>query len=396
MTRDERQAICEQRFVDAKGIGTLECTPAFGKTRIATNILARMKAKRPDLKTIIIVPREYLQRQWSEIIKEKGLEKNTEVVIVNTAVKGTYMVDFLICDEIHRLAAPTFQQIFDRVKFKWILGLTGTIKRLDQKHTILTTHCPIVDRVTAAEARKEGWVAEYLEFNLGIELPAEELAKYQRYEDDYDTYAKKFMYEFKLMQNCALSYKPKLAHVPGMGLVYTDSSCSQLAKQYGWTGNSPSQAHLRVLAKEADIWEGTKGHPFHPKNLYIWAINGLRAIRKIKTFVQNHPAKLSVAVDLCQKIPVKTITFGESIKGADLLTSALLPDAVSYHSRTPRLPGMTRKKTLEQITSDIKTGKYRIVNTARALDEGADFPEMQMGIRVAGSSSPTQHTQRRG
>ena len=41
---------------------------------------------------------------------------------------------------------------FYSVKYKYILGLTGTLERLDGRHKLLEKYCPVVDRVTVEEA----------------------------------------------------------------------------------------------------------------------------------------------------------------------------------------------------------------------------------------------------
>jgi superfamily II DNA or RNA helicase len=116
---------------------------------------------------------------------------------------------------------------------------------------------------------------------------------------------------------------------------------------------------------------------------------------QIKKIINSSEEKLKLAVELVQKIPVKTITFSATIARTDRLTKMMGPEALSYHSKVAK-KGLTKEAALKQLVEKVAKNEIRIVNTAKSLDEGADFPDVKMGIRLEGTSSPTQHTQRRG
>lgn len=396
MTRDERQDEFIDHFAANRGCGTLEATTAFGKTWVGLKAIRYMRRKHPDRTALVVVPRKYLKEQWINFLTIQGEIKGVQVEVINTASKNNYAVDLLILDEIHRYAAESFSEIFGRVKRRFTLGLTATMKRLDHKHTLLTRECPIIDVVPTIEATRNGWISRYLEFNLGIQLPAVEMDKYRQAEESYEEIMNFFMWDFGMMKKCCLSYKP----INEGGGRYRDSACADVARRYGWKGLTAEEAYANMLARKHDLW-GNASHKFAPKGIYIRAINGMRQMRKIKNIIYGHPIKVAVAVDLCNKIPVKTITFSELTKTADAITVALnKPHAVfiaeSYHTGVKRKAHMTREATMKFIIDAFKDGGIRCINSARGLDEGADFPEVELGVRVAGTSAPTQHTQRRG
>ncbi len=396
MTRDERQDKVVERWVAAGGVGTLEATTAFGKSRCATNIIKFLRRTHKNRKVLIVVPNHYLKEQWLKLLEpDIDLRLYTKVEVINTVIKNDYDASLVILDEIHRYAAHSFSAVFDKVKFKFILGLTATLKRMDHRHSILKAHAPVIDTITIEEAKLHGWVADYMEFNLAITLDPADLAKYLEWDTFYDECMNRFQQDFRMMQRIARGgIKPVLS-----GASWQEPPSVELARKYGWKGNTPFQARMEQMARKKDIWGGNPTHPYRPEYLHIRAINGIRCMTKIKSFIHNNPLKLLAAKAICENINVKTITFSELTNMADKLTS-LVPNSVSYHSKVPNVSllgkKLNQKKTLEFIVQQFLGGVYQRINSAKALDEGADFPEVQMGIRLSGTSSPTQHTQRRG
>ena len=390
MTRDERQLECVEQFKKARGIGTIEATPAFGKTRVAMLILRSYLSFAPGRTALVVVPQRYLKEQWEGLIDVEGF-KDVTVEVINTAVKTKRNVDLMILDEIHRYAADTFQEVFDAVSYRHILGLTATIKRLDRKHTILNAYCPVIDRVSVTEARENGWIAEYMEFNLGVRLDKVQALAYANVEESYEKAMGVFMWSFKELQACAMSYRP-WTNAEGTH----DSACSRLAKSYGWRGKTPTEAAeaLRKKTRLSNIWGDNLSHPYHPHRIYITALNGLRSISKMKQYMYSNPEKIVTAINLIKTLNVPTIVFGERIASADDLVKKLKEEgipAISYHSGNKKL-----RKEGTDIKEQLTRGDIKVICTAKTLDERADFPTIRMGIRIAGTSSPTQHVQRRG
>lgn len=58
--------------------------------------------------------------------------------------------------EIHGTPSEHFVKIFEVIKYKLLLGLTGTLERLDGKEAIIKKYAPVCDRVTIDEAEKNG------------------------------------------------------------------------------------------------------------------------------------------------------------------------------------------------------------------------------------------------
>jgi superfamily II DNA or RNA helicase len=395
MTRDERQDLFVEKFIEAKGRGTLEAATAFGKTRVALKIIQHLRRTVTDRKVIIVVPHEFLKVQWEALLKEWKIEENSKVFIVNSFIKGHHECSLLILDEIHRYAAETFSKVFDVTTYKFVLGLTAMLKRLDKRHGLIIMHCPVIDRVTLEEARLGGYVAPYQEFNLGLEMDEETSTRYLKAQELYEWAMGIFQWDFGMMRQCVVSFKPFKTASGFMG-----SACERLAHKYGWKGNSPQEAFHKLVAKEKDFWGGNVTHPYHPNKIYIAALNGMKAMKKMKDIIYKASVKMDAAAAILLLLPkMKSITFAELTETADEMTKRI-PESVVYHSSmtvtTPTGDKLSKKQGRAYIVDRINKGEIRCIHTAKALDEGADFPEISLGIRISGSSSPTQQIQRRG
>lgn len=393
ITRDERQQIFIDKFIAAGAKGTLEAATAFGKTRVALKIIERLRQTDAKRKVIIVVPHEYLKKQWEGLLVSWKLNDNSAVYIINSFVKSSHSCSLLIMDECHRFAAETFSKIFEVTDYKFILGLTAMIKRLDKRHGIITEHCPVIDRVTLEEAKLCGFIAPYQEFNLGIDMDIAEAKSYADDQEYYNSIMGTFQWDFGMLRKAAISYKPTLNSYG-----YRGSYCEDLAKKYGWRGNSPEVAYNQMVGGSKEFW-GNPMHPYHPQKLYIKAINGMKLMQKIKSIIQKHPAKLDAAEQIIKRLNLKVITFAELTETADEMTKRI-PGSASYHSSMEVHDStgkkLSKKKAKDYIIERVNSGEINCINTAKALDEGADFPEIALGIRISGSSSPTQQTQRRG
>lgn len=147
--RDFQKPIVET-FIKAahnKGGGLLEIHTGAGKTVMALNIISKLKKK-----TLIVVHKEFLLRQWIERIEqflptakvgriqgEKIDIEDKDIVI--GMLQSLSMKDYnysifkdfglSIYDECHHIGAEVFSRILFKVVTKFSLGLSATMKRKD-------------------------------------------------------------------------------------------------------------------------------------------------------------------------------------------------------------------------------------------------------------------------
>lgn len=402
MTRDERQDLAVSRWEAAGHNGTVEAFTGFGKTRIAAKAINRMRRTDRTRTVVVIVPKIVLKEQWEAELTKMGLMENTRILVVNSAamMKELLHCSLLIIDEIHRTASDIFRLIFEKIRARWRLGLTARLSRLDGKHEIIVKIVPVCDIVTMQEGKFSGWTSPFTEYNLGIDMTPKELAWYTALEENYENYLGKFKKDFGLMMKC-LDPPIPVVSTAGELTVILSPPVVLLAREYGWEGNSARDAlqniaYNKTVSKNqrVSVW-GNYNHDFSPDKLKIWAINGMRCIRSLKDFIFHYPAKVTVGVELINKLNRKTIAFCEVTKVSDDLASKLGEQAVVYHTKVTS-EGISKKKALRRALNSILTGEKKFLVSAKALDEGLDWPEAEAGIDLNRTSNPLQHTQRKG
>tara|TARA_B100001540_G_scaffold301991_1_gene309053 strand:+ start:284 stop:1759 length:1476 start_codon:yes stop_codon:yes gene_type:complete len=147
--RPKQKPVVEKymKHIKKKYSGLLALHTGFGKTCLGLNIISRI-----GLKTIIIVHKEFLLRQWIERIEQflpdakvgkiqaKTIDtedKDIVICMLQSLSMKDYPKDmfkeygFMIVDEVHHLGAEVFSRAFFKVVTKYALGLSATIKRKD-------------------------------------------------------------------------------------------------------------------------------------------------------------------------------------------------------------------------------------------------------------------------
>ena len=153
--------------------GILAATTGFGKTVVATSVIAERQTN-----TLILVHRRELLEQWMAQLSafldiepghigQIGGGKRKATGVIDVAIiqslcrKGTVderVADYgqVIVDECHHLSAYSFESVIRQCKAKYILGLTATAFRKDGHHPIIFMQCgPIRFQVDAKQQASE-------------------------------------------------------------------------------------------------------------------------------------------------------------------------------------------------------------------------------------------------
>ena len=349
ISRDERQAICVRKWLESKGKGCLECCTGFGKTRISLIIIKKLLNKYPNIRILVIVPTELLKRQWLQHIEQHALQLNVEVMIINTAAKNGAQCDFLIIDELHTAGANLLFNVFQSVKYKLILGLTATFERLDERHKLIAKYCPIVDTVTLQEAQLNGWVSNYKEYLVLIDV--DDLSTYLDYNKQFTEHFEFFNYDFGLAMSMVgpNGLRNKLA--------YRDELC-----------NGDESLKKDML----------KAITYH-------ATGFIRAIQKRKKFVYEHPEKIRLTQEIIKhRSDKKIVTFSANTKMAESI-------GVGYI-----YTGKEGKKKNRITLEEFSTMSSGVLNTCKLAEAGMDIPGLSVGIMLGVNSSETKAQQTRG
>jgi len=371
MNRDDRQAENIENWKDVGCKGTLEACTGYGKTRVALKAIKRLN-KKHNIKTLVVVPTNYLQEQWQERIKKFSLSGGIQVKTIQSILRSykTFgdgeKCTLLIPDEVHKYTADQFGKLYDIIDYSMVLGLTATIPEDDEKREFIEQYAPVFDTVDLAEAKKNDWVSDFIVYQLGIELDPEERMRYDKLTD-------KFYSNFSWFNNDFDKVTRTLNN---------DKFCKKWAKKQQLRNKDGSLATGRL-----------KGH----------ASRVMGTIQKRKTLLYNSDSKLKVLKEILEKFPDKlAICFSQRTDFADKVAEEFPERAFAYHSNIEgdningEYYGVERMKEwgIDQFADS--SSDINILSTARALDMGADIPAMDLGIITSASSKSLQAIQRIG
>lgn len=352
VTRDERQEQARVKWIKSKCKGVLVQPTGCGKTTTALKCLKSVLDKYPNMKILVVVPTDNLKDQWRTHLDNWGMEFNADVRVINSIIKQDWECDILCLDEIHRYAASTFKEVFNRVHYKYILGLTATFERLDGKHEIIEKYCPVIDIITSLEALTNGWVSQYKEYLVIVD--ADDIHLYKEFNKEFIKSFEFFNFDFGL----AMSMVGKWGRVNRAK--YRDQICSKGASE---------EERKNIL-----------------KQVTYHATNFMRAMQSRKSFINNHIKKIEIARKIIEARPdSRIITFSNNIKMAE---------SIGLGGRV--YSGKDTKKKGRLTLEEFQNGDFRIIHSIAKLNEGADLKGLSVAIILGLDSSETKAIQKKG
>lgn len=351
MTRTERQQESIKKWISNKGRGTIIMPTGMGKTHTSCMAIKALLKKYPGLRVLVVVPTTALKDQWNEKLYEWEFTFNAEVQVINSVIKHSWTCDMLIIDEIHRTGSEEFGKIFTCVKSRLILGLTATFNRLDGKEQIISKHCPVIDEVFQLECLANGWISEYKEYQVLLEV--DDIEEYKQLNKEFIRYFEFFSFDFgKAIACCGPSgwqYKLKLRDEMYKG--HNEEKRKQILQQ-----------------------------------ISVNSIGLMRTMQKRKAFINNHPKKIEIARKIMEARPnSKIITFSNNVKMAEALENG-----------NNVYTGKTSKKKGRVMMEDFISGNIKRLHSCHKLNEGLDVPDISVGIILGTDSSEIKARQRRG
>lgn len=351
MTRTERQQEAVKKWINAKGKGSIEAATGFGKTRVGLTAIQAVLKKYPSLRILVVVPTTLLKNQWQEQIDEWGFSFNAEVQVINTVIKHNWTCDFLILDEEHRYSSDDFRTVFDKVKYRIILGLTATFERLDGKHIIMSKYCPIVDSISIFECQANGWVSEYKEYLVLIDV--DNINEYKELNKEWVQHYEFFEFDFNKAMKCAgpegWKYKLQLRD-----------------EMYRGSDENRKKEILNAIS-------------YHSAGF-------MRTMTKRKAFINNHPKKIEIAKKIIEaRSDKKIITFSNNVKMAEAIQNG-----------QNVYTGKVSKKRSATMIEEFNLASTGVLNTCAKANEGLDVRGLSVAIILGTDSSETKARQRRG
>jgi superfamily II DNA or RNA helicase len=316
--------------------GIIEVVTGGGKTVFA---LACVREAKADT-TLIVVPTTALLDQWWEeaanffgfrlddihiISGAQRMRSGTiNIAVLNTASKlaseNRTIPCFLVVDECHKAASPTFRAVLDIPKIA-TLGLSATPERPYDEglaEVLVPALGPVIYKYTYREALRDGVIVPFSLRNIVFELE----------EDDQKAY---------------------------------DKLTGSIARSISKLGIE-AQETISLLLRRA--------------RLLNLVTNRIRLTLKI---ISSHRDR-------------KIIVFHEDIHACNLIQQVLEEANVRsgvYHSALP-----LRRRA--EVLSAYRAGALNVLVTCRALDEGFNVPETEIGIIAASTATRRQRIQRLG
>ena len=386
------QVECLNIWFQNQGRGIVNVVTGAGKTVLALGAIARLEyalSTEPstDLKIKIVVPKVFLSQQWAQTLQEdlaipredigiySGVHKDPPyrkymIYVVNSAryaLARHVLADYrqgstilLIADECHHYSSPENSRIFDFTQKispsvlpsrYYALGLSATPETAAYQEKLVPALGPEIFKYGFAEALNDNIISSFSIFNLKLKFTNYEEEQYMDLSDQLTRTLEKLMHLCPFL--IGLSSQQFFATLEQLAKVSEDSSIAGLAR-----------------------------------SVLILAINR-------KDIVYRAESRISCVQNILTRIPQasKVLIFNERIEVAEDIYERLqqiFPGQVGrYHSE---MDEGSRKIILRKY----QDSEIRILVSCRALDEGLNVPETDVGIIASSTSSSRQRIQRLG
>ncbi len=371
------QKECKKKWVSNGGRGIVKVVTGAGKTVLALSLIAHMRQENYSeggLKAVIVVPNTALLDQWYEEVqdvlnleeREIGVyygeeksnirEKDLMIYVLNSARR--HLDDhlneveddvFLVADECHRFASEKSAELFDRA-FDYTVGLSATPEREADygfEEVLEPNLGEVIYEYNYSDAREDGIIPPFHLKRIEVPLQSDELKKYNELTEQLDD-----------LFNIIVNKYPELKA----------AESSEFLKTLG----SLQKKHGDDLLENYTVLANLRKEIIHESR------SKMAALRYI---INNEISKDS-----------RILMFHERKDSADKIQEFLQEEGYNsgiYHSE---VNPTDRRETLESY----KNNEINMLVTCKALDEGLDVPDTDVGIIVAATSSVRQRIQRIG
>ena len=337
--RDEKQKEAINNWARAGFIGTVIAGTGFGKSRVGVVAVGEMLRRNRLYNALILVPTHILKDQFKEEFIKWGYNdilENVEFMCYQSAYKLiNNKYNIVVCDEVHLGLSKEYRKFFKQNTYDYLLCISATAPEEKEYKFYLDTLAPTVFEISLDECVKLGFVAPYKINCVAVKLRSDEQLLYNKANKSF------------------VNWKYKLG-------------------QYD------------AFNEDTRIMANKNSHPEEKKK----AIMFYRAIRNRKDVVDNAANKLLLLKDIIERqYGKKVLTFGGSNEFTNKMCDAI--NGVSYHSGIPK---KTRDLNLEMF----KTGEVTVLCSTKALNQGLNIPDAEIGIICGLTSKSLTMIQRVG
>lgn len=348
--RTQRQKESIKKWIQNRCIGILCLSTGVGKTHTACMAIKVLVAKIPQLSVMIVVPTTNLKKQWEEKLNTECIKQYATVQVINSAIKKDTQCDLLILDECHLFLSKQTKLIFSKCKYKYLLGLSATMERLDGEHQWLLSFCPIVDTITRDEAIQNGWLSSYVEYKVVLDV--DNIDEYKELNKTFQKSLEYFNWDFSLAM--------------------------QMTGKNGQRAKILLRDTMCKINKSLNPQQVMKEISYHTANL-------MRTLQARKKFINEHPEKIRLTQEIIKHRPdAKIITFSATSKIADSIGLG------------KTYTGKLAQKTASKVLQEFIDADHGVINSCAKLNTGFDCPDLNIAVILGQNSSNTTFTQRIG
>jgi superfamily II DNA or RNA helicase len=330
-------------WLKAGNRGVIVLPTGSGKTIIAIGAISRLNTP-----TLVIVPTLDLVEQWRRFLSKEfevevgtygGGENILQALTVSTYDSAYLRVEelgnrfgLIIFDEVHHLPSTGFRHIAEMFASPYRMGLTATYERDDGLHLELPRLVGGKVYELAVQDLAGRHLAEYDLERIYVDLTPEEEAEYDK--------AHRAFTDYLASHRIVLRTPTDFTHFIMR------------------TGRDPAAREALLARNRAmDI-----------------ALNSQSKLEALKKILSENPSE-------------STIIFTQHNK---------LVHRIARDFLIPCITHMTPKDERTEILDNFRDGKYRLVVTAKVLDEGVDVPDATRAVILSGTGSSREFIQRLG
>tara|TARA_R110001592_G_scaffold86408_2_gene254904 strand:+ start:261 stop:1430 length:1170 start_codon:yes stop_codon:yes gene_type:complete len=334
--RDIEQKSALNKWAGQGFIGSVIAGTGFGKSRVG--VLAVQYALKDGGDALILVPTVQLQDQFIEEFDKWGVShENVEIMCYQSAYKlKNKQYSIVVCDEIHLGLSPEYRKFFENNKFNMLLCMTATLPEELEYRELLDKIAPTAYKITLDKCVKLGIVSPYEITCVPVKLTDEEAEEYKKINN-------KFIY-----------WKYQLGNFDAF-----------------------NEAKRILASKSATGVQMQAAVQFYRL---------IRARKQIVDFAENKIDKFQqiYAANTDKKI----LVFGGANDFTDKLCASI-PNGMAYHSKKT-------KKQKQLALDSFKNDDINVLFSTKALNQGFDVPNANMGILCGITSKSLSMIQRVG
>ena len=337
--RDEEQRKALNKWARNNYIGSIIAGTGFGKSRCGIMAIDYMFSNYKANNALILVPTVQLQQQFIDEFDKWSVDSSkVNIICYQSAYKliGQHY-NIVICDEIHLGLSPEYRKFFENNTYDKLLCMTATLPEEYEYKELLEKIAPTVYKITLDKCVQLGIVSPYNITCIPVTLTVNEKTDYKK------------------ANNSFVQWKYMLGQF-----------------------NAFESAQMIMANKNATPGDKKKAIMFY------------RAIRMRKQIVDFAENKIHTFKEIYKDNPDnKILVFSGANDFTDKLCNSIAPNAMAYHSKKT-------KKQKELALESFRDGSINVLCSTKALNQGFDVPDANMGIICGITSKSLSMIQRVG